>query len=221
MPDSSTRPADPEHLNKKVLVLAVFFKPSGGGDAVTANVVEALKRNHTVTMLTWEPVDVHAINRVFGTSIRESDLEVVLPPRLLRAIIRFPNRLLALRWAILLRLCKKIRNNYDVIISVNNEADFGCKGIQYVHDPPYWLMPISANRTLARELQTGFVGNLIRNRHRPWMVISGFSHDRMKANSTLVNSDWTGRKLKETYGRVANALPTSRWTFFRGFLAEA
>lgn len=37
-------------------------------------------------------------------------------------------------------------------------------------------------------------------KYRPWMAISGYSFDRMKKNLTLVNSDWTGDKVKESYG---------------------
>jgi glycosyltransferase involved in cell wall biosynthesis len=35
---------------------------------------------------------------------------------------------------------------------------------------------------------------------RPWTLVADYSFDRMKANRTLVNSDWTGRLVKRVYG---------------------
>jgi len=219
---SSTRPPLP-HAFKKILVIELFFRASGGGNAVTANVVEALKRDYAITLLTWEPVDIKAINRTFCTSLGESEFKVRLPPYIFRLMIRIPNDLLSIRYGILLRLCKKIRNDYDVIISVNNEADFGRRGIQYVHDPPYWLSLMSKghgrDRPLSRDILTGQVGHLFRWRYRPWMVIAGFSYYRMKSNLTVVNSDWTGAELKKIYGiesrtvhpPVAGHFPDTHW----------
>jgi len=185
-----------KNFSKKVLVIQRFFTSSGGANLVAANVVEALKDDYAVSVLTWKPVDLHAVNRAFGTSLNESEFQVRLPPYVLRGIIRFPDLLLSVSSGILLRLCKKIGNNYDVLISLSNEADLGCPGIQYVHNPPYSPSYPAYRGRFVNMLTDSLLGG----RSRLWAILAGCSYERMKTNRTLVNSDWSGMRLKEIYG---------------------
>ena len=47
---------------------------------------------------------------------------------------------------------------------------------------------------------TGRLLALFRGKIAPWMFISDYSFERLKNNRTLVNSDWTGRVVKQVYG---------------------
>src|ERR1700752_434097 len=101
--------------------------------------VQALKDTHEVTALTWWPVDLEAINRFWGTSIRRCDLRIIrVPARLRRVIDRMPLPLSLLRTSIMLHITKRLAGSYDVPVGANNEADFGAVGVQYVHYP--WNM---------------------------------------------------------------------------------
>lgn len=185
--------------NQKILVFQPYFHATGGGSFVAAHIVEALLDDHAVSVLTWDPIDIHSINRNFGTSLDEAKLKVRLAPYMLRVIIRSPF-LSTLRDGIILRLCKKIRHEYDVAISVSKEVDFGEKGIQYIHDPPYWLYgSFGGDLPLARQSLSGQLALRFKSKYRPWMLIAGFSYDRMKSNLTLVNSNWTSSRLKKIY----------------------
>lgn len=174
------------------------LKAAGGGNVVAAYIVEALAREYSVSTLSWEPADIDTLNQLYGTSLNSSKLTVLATPLFLRFLDKFSPWLSPFRYAILLRICKKVKDKYDVIVSVNNEADFGCRGIQYIHDLPY---AVHGRPQLGIKMLFPFhLWVLFKGKYRPWMVVAGFSYHRMKNNLTLVNSEWTGCKISEVYG---------------------
>src|SRR5262249_18388475 len=121
---------------QRLLFMQPSLQPPGGGNGVAAWMLEALKREYEVTVLTWVPVDLQAINTFYGTALRASEfrfLRVATAPRLLLGAVPLP--LALLRNSLLMRRCKRIATDYDVFVTANNEADFGRPGIQYVHFP--------------------------------------------------------------------------------------
>jgi len=74
---------------KKVLLVQTTLQPPGGGNTVAAWIIEALKEECSVSLLTWKPPDFEEINRFYGTSLNDSELRVhsvspVLRPSLTR-----------------------------------------------------------------------------------------------------------------------------------------
>jgi glycosyltransferase involved in cell wall biosynthesis len=185
---------------KKVLLVQPSLQPPGGANGVAAWIIEALKQEHAVSLLTWTPVELASINRYYGTSLRASEFTVCGVDPILRSLINcLPGP--KLKTSLLLRMCKRIKDDYDVIITANNEADFGCKGIQYVHFPRVHQPHSRGNipwYPFLRALTTAYY-HLCRR-------ISGFSFERMKQNLTLVNSDWTGTKVRERHGIEATTM---------------
>ena len=86
-------------------------------------------------------------------------------------------------------------------MTCNNEADFGRAGIQYVHYPAY---------SFPRPTED------LRWYHGPQVVVDAYyaiadriahsSPARMAQNITLVNSNWTGRKVFERHGIATRTL---------------
>lgn len=187
---------------KKVLLVQPSLQPPGGSKGVAAWIIEALKGEHSVSVLTWTPVELAPINRYYGTSLRASEFTVYgVHPMVRRMINLVPGPIGLLKTSFLLRLCKKMKDDHDVIITANNEADFGCKGIQYVHFPrAYQPRPESGLRWRL------FSPTLVNAYHRLCMGISGFSFERMRQNLTLVNSNWTGTKVRERHGIEATTV---------------
>ncbi len=187
---------------KKVLLVQPSLQPPGGSTGVAVWIVEALKQEHAVSVLTWTPVEPASINRHYGTSLSESDVTVYeIHPMVRRLVDLVPGPTGLLKTCLLLRRCKKMTDDYDVIITANNEADFGCKGIQYVHFPRAHRFRPNANMgwyPIASVLASAYYAFCRR--------ISGFSFARMEQNLTLVNSDWTGTKVRERYGIEATTL---------------
>jgi glycosyltransferase involved in cell wall biosynthesis len=185
---------------KKVLFVQPVLGPPGGGNAVANWMLEALKQEHAVTVLTWQPFDVAAINRFYGTSFRRSDFTVLRGPLLLRLFFRLdPDPESFQPHNYLLRLCKQIGHEYDVLITSNNESDFGRRGIQYIHYP-YLSRQAARSAHLDGASRSRRLLALLQGKLRPWMFISDYSFERMRSNLTLVNSDWTGRRVNEQYG---------------------
>ncbi len=185
----------------RVLFLQPSMQPPGGGNGVAAWMLQALCAAHEVTLFTWVAVDLDAINRFWGTSLRPGDFRVRRVPVAVRRLVdTLPLSLSLLRTAIMLRTAKRLRAEYDVPVTANNEADFGAVGVQYVHYP--WNVfprPDVDIRWYHLEPLLGLY-------YRLCQAVSGFSLDASHRNITLVNSDWTGRLAHARYGFVSRTV---------------
>lgn len=182
-----------------VLLVQPRLRPPGGGEAVAAWLVQALCRSYRMTVLSWYPVDVAALNRHYGTQLREGDFRVFHAPRLLRALFALDPDSLSLQPSVVLwRLARLLHRRFDVVITAQDEGDLGGPGIQYIHYPGVaaWLQRVEQFRSLS---YPGRVLSVLRGAHRPWMLLSDFCFGRMRQNLTLVNSDWTGRLTRAHY----------------------
>ena len=172
------------------------LQPPGGGNVVAAWMIQALKDRHELAVLTWAPIDFAAINRHSGTSLRAGDFEHLRVPAAWRAPFHVtPAPLDHLRRSLLLRHAKARADGYDLCLTVHNEADFGRPGLQYVHFP--WAYHPRPDTDLR-----WYHGSraLVRGYYRLCARVADFSFERMRQNRTLVNSNWTGAKVRELHG---------------------
>ena len=117
---------------KRVLIVQPSLQPPGGSNAVASWMVQALAPVHRVSVLTWTPVDVRAINRFFGTALSPSDFTSLVVPRswtFLPDHLPVPAHLI--KMALLMRYARTLSDGFDVPMGVFNETDFGRRGIQY------------------------------------------------------------------------------------------
>ena len=175
--------------------------PPGGGAGVAAWMLQALREEHEITLLTWWPADLEGLNRFYGTSLRASDFRELPIPAPLRWLgDALPMPLARLRSAILMRTARRLRPLYDLPMTADNEADFGMAGVQYVHYP--WntvpQMPDDL-RWYHRKPAAALY-------YRLCAALSGFSAEGTRRNVTLVNSDWTGRLAQRRYGFVTRTV---------------
>jgi glycosyltransferase involved in cell wall biosynthesis len=179
----------------RILFLQPSFSPPGGGNGVAAWMLQALRDEHEVTAFTWAPLDVEAMNRFWGTSLRTGDVRTLRVPAGVRRLVdAVPLPLALLRSCIMLRIAKRLGPHFDVPVTANNEADFGTVGVQYVHYP--W----NAFPRPQVDLRWYHVPWLLPPYYRLCQAISGFSTAAVHRNITLVNSDWTGRLSHRRYG---------------------
>lgn len=200
---------------KRVLLVQPSMQPPGGGNGVAAWVLQALVGEHTVTVLSWTPVEVDPINRFFGTHLQPGDFKTLLVPRGWAGVVdRLPIPATLIKLALLMRYTRRVSAGFDVIFGVYNETDYGRRGIQYIHYPTYLRPRPDVD---------------LRWYHRPNVTlrlyyaladaIAGFSLERLKKNLTLVNSNWTGAHVRsflavETrtlYPPVVDPLPPTPW----------
>lgn len=181
---------------KKILIVQPSLQPPGGGNCVAAWMLEGLKAEHAVSVLTWTPLDFAEINRYFGTSLGAAEFENLLPNSALRRLLdALPLPLGLLKMNLLLRHAKRIGRDFDILMTINNEADFGAPGIQYVHFPmAYWPRPAADLRWYHAWVP------LLKTYYRCCWKLSDFSLERLKDNVTLANSDWTAGKIREFHG---------------------
>jgi glycosyltransferase involved in cell wall biosynthesis len=195
---------------KRLLLVQPSLQPPGGGNGVAAWVLEALKSEYATSVLSLDPIDLHAINRFYGTALHPSEFTAVRAyPTLRPALNSFPTPLSLLKASMLLRRCKQIAGDFDLLIGVNNEMDFGRPGIQYIHFPwAYFPRPPVELRWYHSSAA------LVKLYYRLCTRIADFDFERMKKNLTLVNSDWTGAKMRERHGIESVTLyPAAAATF--------
>jgi glycosyltransferase involved in cell wall biosynthesis len=158
---------------------------------VAAWMLEALKSEHELTVLAWEPLDLPELNRFYGTALQPEDFRLLQPLARLRAPLNLAGRLghdphPVHRYQLLMRAAKRLAADTDLHVTAFDEADLGGRGIQYVHSPwtqiPLRAVPVTDAGVAARL--------------RPWRLISGFSIDRMRANVTLTNSSWSAHQIE-------------------------
>jgi glycosyltransferase involved in cell wall biosynthesis len=184
----------------RILVVYSHLIPHGGASGVAAWILEALREDYAVTLLTVEPVDFSLLDNLYGTSLTGPALQVrTMNPVVSRLLALDPDRGSIQKHLYLMRLSKRVRHQYDLVIGADNEGDFGPPAIQYIHWPflahVYPRVRSSCDLPLRQKLACLSKGEI-----RPWMLVGDYSFDRMKANRTLVNSDWTGRLVKRVYG---------------------
>lgn len=190
---------------RKVAVLFPAFL-GGGAEAVGAWILEALKEEYDVTLITLSDVSLRLLDEQYGTSLRTSRAKVLSVPISLPRFLRQPflNSLsaFAARQFVLMRAYKRsLYREFDVAVSAFNEMDLGVPGIQYIHLPMFGR---------GHELVRSAVGNpdsvarrLYRELLRTW---SGYSEERMRANLTVANSRWTAAWVQRLYGIQAEVV---------------
>jgi len=70
----------------RILLVQPSIAPPGGGNLVAAWMLQALRDEHRATLLSWEPPNLAACNRFFGTSLGAGDFELRLASRIARRV---------------------------------------------------------------------------------------------------------------------------------------
>jgi len=186
----------------RVLLVQPSIAPPGGGNLVAAWMLEALRDEHRVTLLTIEPPDLANCNRFFGTSLRAGDFDLRPAPPLLRRLGALtPTPLAFLKHALLLRRARRLAPDHDVLMTADNEADFGRPGIQYVHYPK--LDPVRPEVDLRWYHGSRAVMALY---YRAGRRLGGISDDGVRRNLTLVNSAFIAARIRALHGIEAVVL---------------
>ena len=196
-------------VKQRVLIVHPVLEGHGGGQAVAAWTIQALRDSTELTLLTKRKVDCDELNSYYGTALKPSDFQIHYVPSIydrIPALMPFHGDFL--KAAFLSRCCKWLiaRQPFDVIISTNNEFDFGTKGIQYVHFP--WnATPGAANehklwnswpRESDKKRWYQFAGSVALY----WGIckwIGGISPERIRRNVTLANSEYTRGLIRGAY----------------------
>jgi glycosyltransferase involved in cell wall biosynthesis len=181
-----------------VLISHPFVYPTGGGNSVAAWGIQALRNEYDVTLATLGPIDYEAVNRSFGTSLKEGDFRVRIAPPHFRSLVR-----LSPTPGALLQLCLNMRwaqnldraNHYDALVSTQNEADFGRLGLQYVHYP-WAYMPRPDNELRWFHHVPGVLAAYRGSCQR----LARTSDEGLRTSLSLANSAFVADRIRDRHG---------------------
>jgi glycosyltransferase involved in cell wall biosynthesis len=178
-------------MRPKILFVTHELAPDGGGGLVASWILQALLSAYDVTLLAWTAPDPAALDDKFGTSLAGSRVPLLRPSAAARLLIDcIPDQDNHQRANYLVRMAKRLRKNFDAVLACGFESDLGPPAIQYLHYP--YLQRRSATWPIPGDAPLPvLVRGLLSGRLRPWLLISGYSFERMRRNFTLVNSWWT------------------------------
>ena len=189
-----------------VLLVHRRLQPHGGHNAVGAWALQALARaGYDTVLLSAEPVDCEALNRVFGTSLKSADFTLRLMSGWWQTFVdKTPTPMTYLVKAAMYRYVRKIRqkDNFDIVIGTENEADLGAQpAIQYIHFPALFRQRPDIDLRWYHRIP-GAVALYY------WLAdrLTGVSRVRMQENLTLVNSAYIGELAENSLGIHATVL---------------
>lgn len=182
--------------NKKTIAIVHPEIRGGGGEAILAWILQALKEEYCLTVISIDNASASFFNDFYGTHLSQDDFGV---SRIYPFLAQFPQHLYLFKRHLIMQYCKTAKKQYDLFFSTQNELDFGARGLQYVH------FPVHSNKLMNGELtqlpnywfyKNSFPRNLYKY---ACMRLSDFNEQGIKQNLTLVNSNWTGNHVKDIY----------------------
>jgi glycosyltransferase involved in cell wall biosynthesis len=196
--------ADLPRRRRRVLVVHPRVTGTGGGNAVAAWTLQALRDHCELSLATLDRVDFDDVNRSWGTSLRPGDFRLHLAParyRLLLAARPTPGALLEI--CLLMRFVRHLdaRERYDVLFGTHNESDFGRRGITYVHYPWAYLPRPDCDARWYHRLPWG-VGVYRRLCQR----LSAGSDEGLRRNLLLTNSAYIAGLVWRVHGIASHVV---------------
>lgn len=171
-----------------VAVWQPFFL-GGGAEAVALWILEALQEDFAVTLYTIAPVDLNQLNSMYGTHLSGEKIQV--RPSFSPSLSQIANLGMSVNEIVKMAMVylsirdfKKESARYDAVFSAFNAIDMGRPGLQYLH----WINVVEKTIEKAPFWQ------------QQLMRWTNFSHDRLKSNLSISNSQYTADQVKKTYG---------------------
>ncbi len=173
----------------------------GGSEAAAFYAIEALVDDYDVTLITGNSFNFEEIVDFYDLSISIEDIHIRYTP--MPQLLHRTHTAAALRGAFYHRFCRKVSNEYDLLICAYNIGDFKKRTINLIAD-------FSWDDEINREYSSAFQGK----RHIFYKVyllrasylylsrlISNFSLKRAldRNNMVLANSIWSANLLKKKF----------------------
>jgi glycosyltransferase involved in cell wall biosynthesis len=185
-------------MRKRVLIVHPRVRASGGGNVVAAWALEALRASCDLSLATLEPVDCAALNRNFGTSLRDSDFTVhVAPPRYRLLLRAMPTQGALLEGCLTMRLAQNLdrRAPYDLLFGTQNEADFGRRGMQYVHHP--WIYLPRPEHEMS---WFHYLPGVLSGYREFCQRVARVTNEGLRRNLSLANSQFIAGRIRKVHG---------------------
>lgn len=177
----------------RLAVVHPQYVVTGGAEAVSLNIIEALQDEHSLTLFTNHAPSFDSLNRYYDTAVDPDRVSIQTPPLVSHYVDRFGEQHGLMMSALLNRYVRKHTDAFDLVIGTYNELACEIPSVQYIHHPLYDV----ANQHLDP------LGNQGLRYHykRLSRSIAGVSDATMRDASTtlLTNSDWMGANVQQIY----------------------
>jgi glycosyltransferase involved in cell wall biosynthesis len=181
---------------KKITILFPAFL-GGGAEAVCAWILESLKVDFDVTLVTLSDFSLAQLDEQYGTMLSGCGVKFrrmrvpFMHERIEKSFSMF-----SFRQFFLMRYYKKhLAGKFDLVISAFNEMDFGHKGVQYIYFPMFGQASDKVRSIVGHPDST--VRRIYKRLLRSW---AEYSEARMRENITLADSHWVADLIKDIYG---------------------
>ena len=169
----------------------------GGSESTMMWLIEALKREFDVTVMTTGGWDLPALNSYYGTHVRQDEVKVRIAP------VPFLARSLpaaALRGACFQSFARQIAKEYDIRISAYNPTDWGLLAIHFIAD-------FSWNPEIRKQFDPPSPGFIYRESMFRWFYLTiaaaygrPSGQDVLRDDVLIANSKWTAALIQRQCG---------------------
>lgn len=191
----------------------------GGSEASAMWLIQALKGDFDVTLVTTRNVDLDDLNRFYGTSVCADEISLRIAP--VPFFMNNNSGIAALRGAFYSRFTKRIGREYDLCISSYNLSDWGVPALHFIADF-VWDRELTTRFDPTPEKGAKYIhkDNLLRKIYlASCRGISGGARTKDSffdgAETILSNSLWSAGIINDKYGYVCdgNIYPAVRSEF--------
>jgi glycosyltransferase involved in cell wall biosynthesis len=204
MPTTRERPQiTAQSVRRPTVVIGHPCLGRAGSESVVMWLIEALKRDFEITVITTGGWDLHVLNAYYGTQIQPGEVQVRIAP------VPWPfgnYRAAALRGACYQRFACQVAGEYDVRISAYNFTDWGLPSIHFLADFS-WDPQLSSR--LDRQ-SPGFIyrDTLVRRAYLVFARLFAKPSNRNMLHDDLViaNSNWAAALVHQHYGATCAAV---------------
>lgn len=196
-------------------VIGHSYLGRAGSEERVMRLIEALKHDYEVTVLTTGGWNLAELNAYYGTQVREDEVKLRIAP------VPWPARNLsvaALRGACFQRFARKIAGEYDIRISAYNPTDWGLPAIHFIAD-------FSWHRELRERFDPPSPGFIYRDsvvRRAYLRLAAAYSspsgRDLLHDDVVIANSRWTADLMRTALGvECAAVIYPAVWPEFPSF----
>ena len=160
--------------------------------------LEALRDTCELSLATLEPVDLAAVNRTFGTSLRPGDFKVFLPPAFYGLLLRaMPTQGALLETSLAMRHARDVdrKGRFDLLIGTQNETDFGRRGIRYA-PPPVVFLP----RPVHEMRWFHYIPGVLNGYRVFCQMLARSDNEGLRRNLSLANSSFIAGRIRAVHG---------------------
>ena len=188
---------------RQSVVIGHPFIGHGGSEARVMWLIEALKRDFDVTVMTTGGWNLPALNSYYGTRVGQDEVKVRIAP--VPFFVRSLNAA-ALRGACFQRFARQIAGEYDIRVSAYNATDWGLPALHFIAD-------FSWHKQIREQFHPPSPGLIYRNTlaRRAYLRIAGVygrpsGRDVLRDDLVIANSQWSAEIIKQFCGVDCTAI---------------